>query len=335
MESRYVLQLQAASGMGAATQRAVLDFVHSQGLNLQDYLALSPNDWRRSGLSDQQVSALAAQTTISQAERWADLLARRDIRVISLHGPEYPERLKRILGKLAPSVLAVWGCQRLLNQPAVGWCGSRHASEQGIAFTEDTVEQAVAQDITVVSGAAKGIDTAAHRTALANGGTTIIVAPEGILNFRLRSEIKELVTSTNTLIISEFQPNARWSAANAMTRNHTIIGLSNALIVVESGLTGGTFEAGQFALKTRTPLFVAEYAQPSERATGNSWFIQRGATAIERGVNTQRANVQHLFDRILAHYDVLKQPTAAPLVQGALFADTAVLAPTSTAPYYA
>jgi len=81
MESRHILQLQAAPGMGVTAQRAVLDFVHSQGLTVQDYLAMSPNDWRRSGLSDQQASALAAQTTISQAGRWAELLARQGIEV--------------------------------------------------------------------------------------------------------------------------------------------------------------------------------------------------------------------------------------------------------------
>lgn len=325
MESRHILQLQAAPGIGSAAQRAVLDFVQSQGLNLRDYLTMSPNEWRSSGLSDQQASALAAQTTITQAEHWAGALTRQGIQVIGPHDAEYPERLTRILGKLAPPVLAIWGNQRLLSQPAVGWCGSRHASEQGIAFTEDTVEQAVARGITVVSGAAKGIDTAAHRTALAASGTTIVVAPEGILNFRLRSEVKELATPANTLIISEFQPNARWSTANAMTRNHTIIGLSNALIVVESGLQGGTFEAGQFALKARVPLFVAEYAQPSERAAGNAYFIQRGATPIRRSPQTQRASVQRLFDDILGHFDDLQKPPEPVLVQGALFADAPAL----------
>lgn len=245
----------------------------------------------------------------------------------------YPERSRCALGRSAPGILYCWGNLSLLNKPAVGWCGSRHASEQGIAFTEDTVEQAVERGITVVSGAAKGIDTAAHRTALAGGGTTIVVAPEGLLNFRLRSEVKDLATPSNTLILSEFQPNARWSAANAMTRNHTIIGLSNALIVVESGLQGGTFEAGQFALKTRVPLFVAEYAQPSERAVGNAYFIQRGATPIRRSPETQRANVQRLFDDILGHFDDLRQPPAPALVQGALFAETPAIEHKSVAYY--
>ena len=204
-------------------------------MTLKDFLSLPRNDWQHSGLNDHQAEILAAAETASAAQRWADELAQHDIQVINLHDAAYPERLKRVLGKSAPPILASWGNLRLLHTPAVGWCGSRHASEQGIGFTEDTVQQAIEREITVVSGAAKGIDTAAHRTALASGGSTIVVAPEGILNFRLRSEIKKLASAANTLIVSEFQPNARWSTANAMTRNHTLIGLSNALIVVEFG----------------------------------------------------------------------------------------------------
>ena len=67
------------------------------------------------------------------------------------------------------------------------------------------------------------------------------------------------------------------------------------------------------------PLFVAEYAQPSDSAVGNAYFIQRGATPIRRSPQTQRAGLQRLFDDILTHYDDLKQPPAPALVQGALF----------------
>ena len=185
MDSRYTLQLQAAQGVGVAAQRAVLDFVDRQGLTLEDFFSLSPDVWRRSGLKEQQVAALASMETVSAGRRWADELAHNNIRVINLNDASYPERLDRVLGALASPILATWGNLQLLEKPAVGWCGSRHASEQGIAFTEGTVRQAVEHGITVVSGAATGMDTAAHRTALASTGATIIVAPEGISSFRL------------------------------------------------------------------------------------------------------------------------------------------------------
>ena len=217
MDSRYTLQLQVAQGVGVAAQRAVLDFVDQHGMTLEDFFALSLLEWQSVGLSEQQAAALIAPQTAAAAQRWADELARNKIQVIHLYDSLYPERLKRVLGKAAPPILATWGNLQLLGKPAIGWCGSRDASPQGIDFARDTVELAVERGITVVSGAARGIDTAAHYTALANGGTTIVVAPEGILNFRLRAEIKQLAAADNTLVISEFQPNARWSAANAIT----------------------------------------------------------------------------------------------------------------------
>jgi DNA protecting protein DprA len=320
MESRYTLHLQAAPGVGTATQRTILDFAHRHGMTLHDFFALSDLEWRRAGLNQQQAASLAAPSIAVVAERWTNELARNSIQVIHLYQEQYPEQLKRVLGKAAPPILTLWGNHQLLSKPAVGWCGSRDASPQGIDFTRDTVEQAVERGITVVSGAARGIDTAAHYTALANGGTTIVVAPEGILNFRFPAEIKAIAAASNTLVISEFQPNARWSTANAMTRNHTLIGLSNALIVVESGTKGGTYEAGSFALKMKLPLFVAQYAQPSDKASGNAYFIAQGAIPIWQNREDQQANLKPLFNDILTHYDRLKRPPTPTIIQGDLFA---------------
>ena len=92
------------------------------------------------------------------------------------------------------------------------------------------------------------------------------------------------------------------------------------MIVVESGLKGGTYEAGAFALKAKVPLFVAEYAQPSDSAAGNAYFIQHSATPIWHSRETQDVGLKRLFDGILSHYDNLKQPAAPAVVQGNLFA---------------
>ena len=69
------------------------------------------------------------------------------------------------------------------------------------------------------------------------------------------------------IVVSEYMPRLPWFARNAMQRNRTLCGLSNAVVVIESGLKGGTFEAGKAALALRRPLFVEEYAQPA--GTGN------------------------------------------------------------------
>jgi DNA processing protein len=72
-----------------------------------------------------------------------------------------------------------------------------------------------------------------------------------------------------------------------MTRNRTICGLSNALVVIESGLEGGTFEAGKTALDLGEPLFCVEYAEPSPSAAGNPYFLAHGALSVKRSRSGQ------------------------------------------------
>ena len=133
---------------------------------LEDFFALSVLERCRAGLSEHQAAALVDPETAATAQRWADELARNKIQVIHL-SVAYPVQIRRVLGKVAPPILAAGEISNCWRSLPVGWCGSRHASAQGIDFTKATVEQAVEREITVVSGAARGIDTAAHHTALA------------------------------------------------------------------------------------------------------------------------------------------------------------------------
>lgn len=317
MDALYYLQLQAARGVGLSTQRAILYYLEEKGMGLRDFFAASQSIWSEAGLTAEQMHVLAASA--ADAENWYHALESCGIKVIGYFDESYPARLKRVLQKLAPPVLYIKGNIGLLNVPAVGFCGSRDATERGIEVARDTVEQVSQKGWTTVSGHARGIDIAAHQTTLEQGGTTVIVVPEGLLGFHLRSEIRGLVNKHNTLIISEFQPNARWSTANAMTRNHTICGLSDALVVVQAGLSGGTFEAGKFALRVRVPLFVADYAQPDVNAPGNPYFIQSGARPVRKSSETGRANLHDLFQEVAGHYETLDKPAEQKPVQKALF----------------
>ena len=146
------------------------------------------------------------------------------------------------------------------------------------------------ESINVISGYAHGIDLAAHKGALEAGGSTTFVLAEGILNFRVKEQIQSALGNdsfAHALIISEFPPGLTWKAHNAMTRNRTICGLSDALVVIESGLEGGTFEAGKTALDLKVPLFCVEYAEPSPSAAGNPYFLQHGAMSLKRARNGQ------------------------------------------------
>jgi DNA processing protein len=261
--------------------RQVLARLTQTGTSLEEFLHLPAGEQvARFGLARQQAQAL--QTARVEVEKTCAELRQRGVTLLPRAATEYPARLRQRLGDQSPPLLYAWGNLELLQKKAVGFCGARDASTQGLAVAEDCTVQIAAWDWIVVSGGARGVDTTVHRAALTAGGGTIIVLPEGILRYRLRSDLRPLITPENALLISEFPPYMSWSVANAMQRNRTVCGLSDALIVIEAGTSGGTFEAGQLALRLKMPLFVADYAEPAASAAGNACFLARGARALRR-----------------------------------------------------
>lgn len=197
----------------------------------------------------------------------------------------YPQGIKKLKIGTIPAVLFYKGNFELVTQKCVGFTGSRKVSDSGIRITKDSAKQLSENKITVVSGYANGVDITAHRTALVEGGSTIFVIVEGILKNRIKGEIKELLNEKNHLFVSQFLPNCTWNASNAMKRNNTIIGLSDAMILIEASMSGGTFDAGQQSLKNKKPLFVVEYASKKTTAEGNEYFLKYGGVPIRGDKN--------------------------------------------------
>ena len=113
----------------------------------------------------------------------------------------YPQRLAYILGGRAPKSLSVMGNLEILFDDGVGFCGSRSASAQGLDAARDCAEVSVSQGVTVVSGNAKGVDRVAHRSALANGGRTVLVLAEGISRFRIPFELSDVWDWNRVVVI--------------------------------------------------------------------------------------------------------------------------------------
>jgi DNA processing protein len=209
----------------------------------------------------------------------------------------YPKKLVDVLGAKAPKVLYYHGNLSLLNEKAVGFCGSRRASEKGLETAQDCAEQIAKQQIVVVSGNAAGVDVQAHRAALEVGGGTIFVLPEGIEHFRIKRELKNVWDVSRVLVLSHYEPNARWQAFRAMERNTIIVGLSDAMIVIEAGEKGGTIEAGRSTLRLKRPLFVAEY-ENMEMASGNVELLKKGAMHLKKKRETHKASLTSLFEYV-------------------------------------
>jgi DNA processing protein len=289
-----LMTLLDAPGVGPSRVRKLLKrwlLVRENGSLLDDSLL-------RETLTASQVAALPASR--ERVKRHWDELAKKNVQAVSILDSAYPDALKRTLGEEAPVLLLCIGNLELLRKTSVGFCGSREATEKGIAAARDAAELLAREGINIVSGFAAGVDMNAHRAALAAGGTTTIVLAEGILRFRVKKDIREEWDDRRTLIISEFGPNLPWSVSHAMQRNRTICGLSRAMILIEAGTTGGSIQAGRDCLKLGVPLFAAVYEGMPKSATGNQELLHQGARRLMKSRLTNRPNLRPVLEAIVA-----------------------------------
>ncbi|MFJ8817698.1 DNA-processing protein DprA [Amycolatopsis thermoflava] len=258
-ECELVLALLAGPAAGGA-RRAARSLLHWGRPQIQDLIAHLPAPAR------------------VDAEETASRLWERGVRALLCDDRRYPDSLRRFSG--APPALFCLGPMELLERPAVGVCGSRDASDEGIRAARACGEEAAHLGVAVVSGYAKGVDTAGHLAALEAGGTTIAVLAEGIDHFRAKTPYRELgpAAGVNMLVVSQFPPAQRWTAGAAMTRKQVIVGLSRALVVVEARDTGGTLKAGEIALRGSRPVFVLN--STSSASPGNQRLISAGGRHV-------------------------------------------------------
>ncbi|MBL8156843.1 MAG: DNA-processing protein DprA [Anaerolineae bacterium] len=302
--------LQAIKGIGPKRSQKILTRLSDTGRSLEALFGLSAAEIvtefkiPKAVAEALRTSRLVGDKQIERPlDQQSESLASRNIRVLSRGDSDYPDRLATVLGAKSPSPLYVWGNLDLWQRPAVGFCGSRDASPESLSATYDIAAQVARLGWVVVSGHARGVDTSAHRAALENGGSTIIVAPEGILGFKLRQELKRIARPEQILIVSEFKPQAHWSVGNAMTRNRTIIALSDAMVLIEARSEGGTFEAGKMTLRLGMPLFVALYQKRGSNASGNQYFVEQGATAIEKDMATGQPQLATLKQTVSRRFN--------------------------------
>ncbi|MBA43233.1 MAG: hypothetical protein CMF62_04380 [Magnetococcales bacterium] len=205
----------------------------------------------------------------------------------------FPERLSLFLGNKCPRKISFRGNLNLLDRAGLGFCGSRKATELGLEMATDFANFAVENDITVISGNASGVDFATHHAALASGGSTIMVLPEGMNHFTIKKGLKEVWDWERVLVISQFNDNAPWRAYQAMERNKLIITLSSTVIVIEAGEKGGTFNAGVETLKFGIPLFVS-----GDLTIGNQFLLESGGLKVATRSSSPKVDMSVILEAI-------------------------------------
>jgi DNA processing protein len=251
--------------------------------DLNTALKASQADWMRAAiLSDKQMAHLQSPGLVKEVEATLQWGEQPGQSLLGLADSRYPSLLSRISD--APILLSVRGQVALLNDPQLAIVGSRHASKQGLNTAKDFAQHLSAQGLTITSGLALGIDTAAHQGGLQGLGKTIAVVATGLdriypaANQALGRQIAE-----EGAMVSEFPLGTQPLAYHFPKRNRIISGLSVGTLVIEAALQSGSLITAKTANEQGREVFAVPGSINNPQAKGCHQLIKQGAKLVESG----------------------------------------------------
>lgn len=200
------------------------------------------------------------------------------IRIMTRADREYPVHLKKTLKNACPPLFYYAGDPALLLEPYAGYAGSRSAGDDALSFTERCVERTCARGYGVVSGGAKGVDSAAETAALRCGGHVIEFLADSMLRRLKSGSAIRAIQDGTLLVLSSINPTAGFQAGTAMMRNRFIYAQAEGTVIVKADLQkGGSWTGAAEALRNG---WLPLYCWNNPDFPGNMELIRRGAIPI-------------------------------------------------------
>ncbi|MGA2159665.1 MAG: DNA-processing protein DprA [Dehalococcoidia bacterium] len=274
-EIQYLIGFTRSPGIGKVRLNALKDHFGSLELAWK----APKSELIRAGLDDKIADSLVECRTKISLEKELNLIEKYHIKVIPFDSSEYPPLLREIHDY--PAVIYVRGMLKALIGTCIAIVGTRRATAYGRQVTEELAGSLAMNNITIISGLAKGIDTAAHRAAIDASGQTVAVFASGLdivyppENLNLAREIME-----HGALVSEFPLGIKPKADNFPRRNRILSGLSCGVVVIESGENSGALITANFALEQNREVFAVPGSVLSPMSKGPNKLIQEGAKLV-------------------------------------------------------
>ena len=256
--------LDAVQEIGASSRIFELSLTELEGLKLPAESAQFIFDGKARRAAEEEWSRVKSQGAM----------------VVSYASPEYPERLREIYDP--PPVLWIRGDVKLLSRPSIAVVGTRHPTPYGSGIAEMLSRDLAARQLLIVSGMARGIDSCAHRGALAARKPTVAVWGTGIdvVYPKENKKLADEILAAGGAIVSEVPVGTFPAPQNFPRRNRILSGVSIAVLVVEAGENSGTRVTARCAAEQNRDLF----AVPGNVTSKGSWtpntLIKQGAKLV-------------------------------------------------------
>jgi len=212
----------------------------------------------------------------------------RGITLVSQDDPDYPAPLREIYDR--PLLLYVWGGLAARDRHAISVVGSRRATSYGNQTTKKFSSQLAQAGFTIISGLARGIDTAAHEAAVAANGRTIAVIGSGLAKLYPPENLglAERIADGHGAVVSEFPLHAAPDKQTFPMRNRIVAGWARAVLVVECPAWSGSLITANLATEYGKPVFAVPGQIDKPSSAGCHQLIRDGATLV--------ADPSHLLD---------------------------------------
>ena len=242
----------------------------------------------RASLTELESTGIQAVSAQSIATGRSGELAREEIAhassgnvsLLCPDDPAYPLRLKEIYDP--PLILYVRGNPEVLSKPGIAMVGTRHPTPYGAGMAERLGCDLAAQGLVIISGMARGVDTASHRGAISSKGKTVAVFGTGVdvIYPKENSRLAEQILAFGGALVSEFPLGTFAAPQNFPIRNRIISGMSFGVLVVEAAEYSGTRITARCALEQNRDVFAVPGNVTNKNSWGPNTLIKQGAKLI-------------------------------------------------------
>lgn len=280
MDDIYTLWIHNIKGIGKKRIDILLDYYgaakkvfHTPGNELQDFLE------NQTLFSKENITRLLESRNIEKVIQYRDKLLKAGIHFISPNDEEYPDKLKSIY--YAPGIIYYKGNIPDQNQVKIAMVGARNCTPYGKRIATMFAKELALHNVVVVSGMARGIDTAAHLGALEGGGSTVAVLGCGV-NVCYPKENRNLMNQiiNQGAVMSEIPVDAAPIAGNFPLRNRIISGLCDGVLIIEAANKSGSLITMDFALEQGRDVFAVPGRIMDPACEGSNRLLKMGAKPV-------------------------------------------------------
>jgi len=270
------LALALTPGLGATRSRRLVEFFGG----IEALFRASLTELEAAGIPSVAAQSLGTGRSLELAHDELSRAAGADVRIVTVEDVSYPTQLKQIYDP--PLLLYVRGNPEAISQPGIAVIGTRHPTPYGSGVAERLACDLAARGLVIFSGMARGVDTAAHRGAIAAKGKTVAVFGTGVdvVYPKENKRLMEQMLSLGGAVISEFALGTFAAPQNFPIRNRIISGISLGVLVVEAAEYSGTRITARCALEQNREV----YAVPGNITNKGSWtpntLIKQGAKLV-------------------------------------------------------